>query len=72
MVVEVDPDVQRAVYEFLQRNSPPERWREALLEWERAEGASFVPVHPPDPQLEVACALLAGRRPGPERLARVP
>lgn len=72
VVVEIDSDVQRAVYEFLQRASPPERWREALLEWERAEGASFIPVHPPDPQLEVACGLLAGERPGPERLARSP
>jgi len=70
--VDIDGAAQHAVYEFLARASPPARWREALREWEREEGIPVVPVHPDDPQLDVALALLRGERPGPEPIARVP
>ncbi|MCY2960036.1 MAG: S41 family peptidase [Planctomycetota bacterium] len=72
VVVETDVTVQRAVYEFLQRASPPERWRAALAEWERLEGIPVVPVPPDDPQLDVAVSLLRGSRPGPEPVVRAP
>lgn len=72
VLVQIDAATQRTVLEFLQRASPPDRWREALVEWERVEGIPVVPVHPEDPDLDVALALLRGERPGPEPLGRAP
>lgn len=72
VLVEIDPVTQRAIHEFLARSSPPERWHEALVAWERAEGVPVVPVHPEDPALDVALGLLRGERPGPQAFGRAP
>ncbi len=69
--VDVDVRVQRGTLDFLQRASPPERWRAALTEWEQTAGVELMPTHPADPQLEVALALFAGERPGPQPIREV-
>ncbi|MBL8863892.1 MAG: PDZ domain-containing protein [Planctomycetes bacterium] len=72
VLVTVDGATQRAVREFLERASPPERWKPVLAEWEAREGVAVLPLPPADPQLDVAVALLRGERPGPELLERAP
>jgi carboxyl-terminal processing protease len=72
VLVHTDLATQRGVHEFLQRASPPEKWRDTMLEWERAEGIAVLPLPPEDPQLDVALGLLCGERPAPEPLVRAP
>jgi carboxyl-terminal processing protease len=72
LLVDADEAARLAVHEFLVRASPPARWRTELEAWERAEGVEVLPRHPPDPDLDAALALLVGRRPGAETIARAP
>jgi carboxyl-terminal processing protease len=69
--VDVDLAVQRGTHEFLQRSSPPPRWQPAIAAWEKSAGVDLLPAHPDDPQLEVALALFAGERPGPQPIREV-
>lgn len=51
---------RRAVHEYLSTYSVPESVLPEIRAWESQEGASFLPVHPADAQLDTALRLLAG------------
>jgi carboxyl-terminal processing protease len=68
LVVPLTEAERRAVYDFLDRLSPPAEALPAIRAWEQAEGLHLIPLPPPDAQLDAALQLLSGRRPGPYAL----